>query len=320
MSERIIRPDFPEYIDSTMRAAFVSCPRKFQYEYLLNRRSLGSNIHLTAGKAFAAGCDAARMAYWGHGLSSEDALFEGQKALIANYRDAERFTDENKSLENMIGALDAYFTNWGWSGDHYQPYRRPDGKPALEFSFGIPLEGTVHPVSGQPIIYCGRFDWIAVHQDTGDLYAVDEKTTSQLGATWPNQWKHRAQLTGYVWAGRQYGIDLRGALVRGISILKTKYGHAESLQIRSDAYIERWLIQLRHDIVRMIHSWQDGYFDYNFSDSCTSYSTPCAYTDVCMSGRPLTFLQSNFEHYRWNPLEHRVEELDDEDNIVRIVE
>lgn len=315
-----MKPDFPEYIDSTMRASFVSCPRKFFNEYILNRRSLGNSIHLNAGKAFAAGCETARLAYWGQGLGPEESLFQGQKAIIATYRDADRFANETKSLENILGALDAYFSHWGWSGDHYQPYRRINGEPALEFSFGIPIEGTLHPVTGQSIIYCGRFDWIAVHQDTGDLYAVDEKTTSQLGATWPNQWKHRAQLTGYVWAGRQYGIDLRGALVRGISILKNGYGHAESLQLRSDLYIERWLNQLRHDIKRMIRCWEEGYFDYNFSDSCTAFFTPCAYTDVCMSGRPDEFIRANFEHYKWNPLEHRVEELDDNNQIVRIVE
>ena len=145
----------------------------------------------------------------------------------------------------MMEAFIAFFENYGWANDTVQPMVRPDGTPAIEFSFANPIEGTKHPVTGLPLIYCGRADWIGVHQETGLIYAVDEKTTSQLGSTWPQQWKHRGQLTGYVWAGRESGIDMAGALIRGISILKTKFGHAESLQLRSAHYIERWLEQLR---------------------------------------------------------------------------
>lgn len=314
------KPNFPEYIDSTMRASFVSCPRKFHNEYLMNRRTTGSNIHLNAGKAFASAIETVRKAYWGAGVSADDALIAGTRTLIETYQEPERFEDEKKSLERMIGALEAYFANWGWDNDHFQPWKRKDGSPAVEFSFSIPLPGTRHPQTGGEIMYCGRFDWIAQHQETGLLYAADEKTTSALGATWPQQWRHRAQLTGYVWAGRQFGIDLQGALVRGIAILKTKYTHAECLALRTEPYIEKWLAQLKHDINRMVQCWEEGYFDYNFSDSCNSYSSPCTFTDACGSAREADYLRYNFEHLRWNPVLHQVEELDDEDNVVRIVE
>lgn len=315
-----MRPGFPEYVDSTMRAAFVSCPRKFYNEYILNRRSGGANVHLIAGKAFAAGLEQARNCFWNRQMDSASALIEGQRTIMMNYPEPSRFDETNKSLSKTLMALEAYFENWGWDRDHFQPWLRPNGQHAIEFSFSIPLEGVVHPITGAPIIYCGRADWIGQHQDTGALYAVDEKTTSQLGATWPQQWKHRAQLTGYVWAGRQYGIPLEGALVRGISFLKNGFGHAESLQLRSEYYIERWLEQLERDIVRMIQYWHVGYFDYNFSDSCTSYNSPCPFTDSCTSSDPEKYVKSNFEHLRWNPIEHQVEELNDSNEVVRVVE
>jgi hypothetical protein len=315
----MIRPTFPEYVDSTMRAAFVSCKRKYFNEFILNRRSGAGNVHLVAGGAFAAGCEAVRKAYYGKGFSAEDALFEGHKALIAKYAEPERFADHNKSLPNMMGALDAFFQHWGLAADHYQPYRQSNGEPAIEFSFSIPLSGTAHPVTGLPILYCGRFDWVGQHENTGELYAVDEKTTSQLGATWPNQWKHRAQLTGYVWAARQFDLDLSGAVIRGISILKKGYGHAESLQLRSNFYIERWHNQLLRDVAEMIKCYNEGYFDFDFGEACTSYSTPCAYTDSCGSSRPEDYVKANFEHVRWNPILHVVEELDHEDNVIGVM-
>lgn len=313
------RPSFPEYIDSTMRASFVSCKRKFFNEYLLNRRSGRPNVHLNAGAAFAKGTEVVRKRYYDDGVEADTAILDGQVALIKAYKDAELFEGEKKSLPVMVEALYEYFHHYGLDGDHYKPFLGSDSKSAVEFSFSIPLDGTRHPTSGSPILYCGRFDWVAQHQDTGDLFAADDKTASQLGATWPNQWRHRAQLTGYVWAGRQFDLDLRGALVRGISILAKGFGHAESLQLRSEVYIERWLNQLKRDIADMVQCWEEGYFDYDFGEACTSYSSPCAYTDSCSSSRPEDYVKANFEHVRWNPIEHVTEELDDQDNVVGYV-
>lgn len=316
------RAAFPEYIDSTMRSSFVSCHRKFYNEYILNRRGgdQGPSVHLVAGKAFASGIEAARMAYWREGQTPEQAIVAGIEALLGAYSEPERHEDHNKNLPRMMEALVAYFDNWGWAEDNFIPYQRPSGDPAVEFGFAIPLEGTIHPTTGAPIIYCGRCDMLAVHRDTGDIYAVDEKTTSQLGASWPQQWKHRGQLTGYVWAGRQCGIDVKGALVRGISILKTKFGFAESLQLRSQHYIDRWEQQIREDIKAMIHCWQTGNWGYNFSESCTAYNSVCMYSDSCTSSDPEAYVLANFNHHRWNPLKHQVEELDDNDIVIRVVE
>lgn len=311
---------FPAYVDSTMRASFVACPAKFFAEYIMNRRHTSPSVHLNAGKAFAKGVEIARLSYWDKQLSEPEAILEGQLALFKSYVNAEQFADENKCLPRMLLALEAYFKKWGFGGDHFMPYKLSNASSALEFSFSIPIEDCRHPETGDPILYCGRFDWIAQHCETGALYAADEKTTSQLGATWPLQWRHRAQLTGYVWAGRQYGIDLQGALIRGISILKNDFGHAESLQIRTQFYIERWYQQIISDINRMIACYERNYFDFNFSDSCNSYSAPCSYTDACSSSRYNDFLKANFEHHRWNPLKHQVEELNDQDEVVRIVE
>ncbi len=316
------RPKFPEYVDSTMRASFVGCPRKFYSEYMLNRRvGDGQNsIHLIAGKAFATGVEETKQAFYRDNHTAEEALIIGTRALIGSYREPERFSDQVKSLDNMIGALDDYFQHYGWETDHFQPLRRPNGDPAIEFSFALPLPEVNHPVSGLPIIYCGRADWLGVHQDTGIIYAVDEKTTSRLGPTWGKQWRHRGQFTGYVYAGREAGIDVQGAVVRGISILKKSYGHAEVMQVYSRHYLDRWMEQLQADVRRMISLWDSGKWDFNFSDSCYAYMSPCSYSDACSSRDPDKYLMSNLDHLKWNPLKHQVERLDDDDNVIEIVE
>jgi hypothetical protein len=314
------RPDFPTFIDSTMRMSFGSCPQKFHNEYFLNRRGGGRSVHLVAGKAFASGIEVARKSFHDEGNSPTKALLDGHRQMLKDYTEPEAFEDHNKNLTRMIGALTEYFTHYGWDRDPIQPVKKSDGTGMIELGFALAIPGTSHPQTGEPIIYCGRYDMMGQHVETGDIYAVDEKTTGSLGATWNQQWRHRAQLTGYVWAGRQYGIDVKGALIRGISILKTKYGHAESLQLRPQHYIDRWLEQLRSDLKTMERMWESGYWDFNFGDSCNSYSSPCQYSDACMSRDPKQYVKDNMDHLRWNPLIHHVEELDDDDNVIRIVE
>jgi hypothetical protein len=70
----------------------------------------------------------------------------------------------------------------------------------------------------------------------------------------------------------------------------------------------------------MVEMWKSGEFDYNFSDNCNSYSSPCTFTDACGSRDPEEYVRYNFNHYRWNPLKHQVEELDDDNQVIRIVE
>ena len=58
------------------------------------------------------------------------------------------------------------------------------------------------------------------------------KRQRQLGDSWARQWELRGQFTGYCWAAREAGIDVNGVLVRGVSILKTKYGSAQAITNR----------------------------------------------------------------------------------------
>ena len=70
----------PIYIDSSMRSSFVSCERKFFYEYVLNRSPDERSIHLHAGGAFAKGCEVVRNAYYKKKLDWDEAITEGEIA------------------------------------------------------------------------------------------------------------------------------------------------------------------------------------------------------------------------------------------------
>lgn len=293
------KPDFPTAIDSTMRGAFVACPQKYFREYFQHWKPRGESVDLVAGKAFAAGIETARMAYFADKISSPDECVGlGVQTLIKEWGDFEPPENHPKQLDRMIGALDEYFKQYGFATDHIQPYFQ-NGKPAVEFSFALPIPNTQHPTTGAPILYTGRFDMLGLYN--GSLFVVDEKTTKQLGSTWYKNWTMRSQLTGYCWAAQEYGYPVTGAIIRGISILKTKYGHAESIQYRPQWFIDRWLGQLTRDIDRMIECWKNDYWDWNLDTSCTNYGG-CLFMEACNSNKPEAVLEASFIKRIWDPL------------------
>jgi hypothetical protein len=135
----------------------------------------------------------------------------------------------------------------------------------------------------------------------GGIYIYDEKTTSSLGQTFSQQWEMRSQFTGYEWALLKQGIKADGSIVRGISILKTKYDTMEVPTYRTQYEIERWYNQTLRDVKAMIQCWEEGYWDYDLDASCNSYGQ-CSFTKICKSSDPEAWLPTFFEQRVWDPL------------------
>lgn len=299
----MIRPPFPHVIDSTLRSSFVSCPRKFELEYLLHWKPKDPSVHLHAGGAFARGLEVARESYFKHGLSPDIAVAQGMQALLETYGSFECPPDSAKSLERMLGAMEFYMDAYPMDRDAAVPIELPGGNRGIEFSFAEPLEIN-HPQTGDPLIYCGRMDQVVNY--AGGVFGEDDKTTSSLGASWSGQWDLRSQFTGYTWACQKAGIPLQGFLVRGISILKTKYDTQQAITYRPQWQLDRWYKQLHRDITRMIACWEDGYWDYNLDHACGEFGG-CVFKRVCLSENPQPWLETSFERRVWNPLT-RIEE------------
>ena len=291
---------FPSVIDSTIRADFVSCPTKFYWSHCRQIGPSARSVDLIAGGAFARGLEVTRRTFWGKGKPFSQSLDEGMAAAIAEWGDFV-ITDpkkENKSLERVISALGEYFIQWPIKTDPIQPYFWDEGKPAVEYTFAIPLP-ILHPVTNEPLIYAGRLDLIGIFN--AQVFLVDEKTTSQLGPTWGEKWNLRSQFTGYAWAARHTGLPVAGAIVRGISFLKNSFGFAQSIQFRPQWQVERWYEQLVFDIEAMKSYWLAGRFPQNLADSCESYSG-CPFMRLCESSTPEDWM-SSYSPRAWNPLD-----------------
>lgn len=295
----MIKPPFPTVLDSTIMSAVKACQRKAELEYLLHWKPKGLSVHLVAGGAFAAGMEAARVSFWVSQDSVDVATAKGLEALVKHYGDFECPADSAKSLERTAGAFEFALSTFPLGQDGTEPIVLPGGKRGIEFSFAHPLP-ILHPQTGDPLLYCGRMDQIVTYNNAG-TFIEDDKTTSQLGASWPRQWDLRGQFSGYAWGCREAGIQVQGVLVRGLSILKTKYDKAESLTYRPAWQIDRWYEQMLRDVRRFVLAWEEGYYDYNLDHACTEYGG-CPFRQVCLVEDPTNWLANFYEQREWNPI------------------
>lgn len=297
----MIRPPFPQVLDSTIVAAFRSCQIKAYFEFFHHWKPRTPSVHLHAGAAFAKGVEATRVAFYLEGMSEQEAVAAGLAALLTAYGDFDCPEDSPKSAARMAGALEYFFDQYPMSKDKAVPVTMPGGSKGIEFGFCEPIEAA-HPETGDPLLYAGRMDMLCTYM--GGLYGDDEKTTSQLGASWSKQWDLRSQFTGYCWGARQNNYPLLGFIVRGVSILKTKYDTQQAITYRPPWMVDRWYEQLIRDVAAMKQAWAMGYWNYNLDHACTEYGG-CPFRKVCLSQDQETWLEADFEKRVWDPVGRR---------------
>lgn len=310
--------EFPRVLDSTMVQAFRSCPEHFRREYIEHIRPIAPSVHLHAGGAFAAGVEAARKAFYLHDASAEDAEQAGIVALTADYGAFQAPEGSQKTCDRMVGALRFYLQQYPLSRENGYPLTLADGKLAVECNAAVPMD-TLHPVSGEPLLYCGRID-AALNYD-GLVLLADEKTTTQLGATWAAKWTLRNQFMGYLWLMRSFGVRAAGMLVRGVAILaesrstdarraaaKKLYDTQHTTILFGEWMIERWKVQLEMTARRMIQAWQNDEWELDLGDACTAFGG-CPYKQLCEVQNPEGYAQSAYRRVEWQPLTRTEQEL-----------
>lgn len=287
---------FPRVIDNSMLSDFRTCPRKFAYRWLEHWAPAEVDFNLLAGAAFAAGLEAARLAYWQEGKSPEVAVAEGLRALWTVYGPREPANGRKDPLATAA-ALVYYFDVWPLHEDPAEPLALPSGQRAIEYNFVEPLD-LEHPGEvDEPLLYTGRIDLLVTLN--GAVFVEDDKTTSDIKSSWADQWDLWSQFTGYVWAARRAQFSSpAGVIVRGVSIRKTGPRHAQYITYRADWEIERWYEQLLRDVRRMIAAYHEDYWDFVLGYQCQF----CPFRQVCKSPEPREWLEAYFVRRKWDPL------------------
>lgn len=314
---------FPEGIDSTMLTTF-ECPQKFFQEFCIRKTPTGRSIDLHAGGAMARAFELIRRYHYKFGKTLQEALELTYPQFVRQWGWFDPKPGNYKDFYNCWCAVEAYFNEYPLETDFFQPLMLQNGEPAVEFQFAIPLEGLIHPITGNPIVFAGRSDMLAINSMYPNVcYTVDEKTTKGIGPQWPYQWDMRGQFYGYTWASRKLGHRCAGALVRGIAIQQTQYAFAEKVIFYTEWQIENWERYMRNKVQRMIYmfelslevlqpalsrGWEPeeimrqlhNKWDQSFGEMCTSYGG-CQFVDLCTKEAPWDFYY-DYETRIWNPL------------------
>lgn len=291
------KPRFPRLIDSTIRKTAVACQTQAKYAHFLHLRPKRPNVNLHFGGCFAAALETVRLAFYRDGLSPSDALVKGLERFIKEWADFIPADDRSpKTLANGLLSLESYFQTYQLGADEIVPLIE-NGKPTVEFTFSLPIPGLEHP-DGGPILYGGRFDMLGSYKDS--IWICDEKTTTALGDAWRTNWKLASQITGYIWASREFGYNVQGAFIRGVGVLKRDTTHLQVIETRDRWMIERWLRQLVKDVEALKKAWTEDDWSMNLDGSCSSYGG-CAFSDLCLSPNPEKWF-STYDVVVWDPL------------------
>lgn len=270
-----------------------------------------------------------RKGIWQKGFSSKDALVYSYDAFCDYWGDVEApdkgtgaYKTKNRMWEAVMFYLEEYPEDRNNSIKPFNYNNDANDCSGVEFSIAMPLPFN-HPETGNPIAYGGRFDLLGYVGD--DLVIMDEKTSSSLGPTWNEQWKMRGQFIGYWWALQKLGLEPKAVIIRGISILKTKFGTQEVKMAIPQHVVDNWELAMMTKASNFLNNYKsykmlankidaseksklheypiclpERAFTPAFGEACNAYGG-CSFKDLCRSPNPSSWY-SQYGIRDWNPL------------------
>lgn len=187
---------------------------------------------------------------------------------------------DKRSRINGVEILKAYFKHY--SSDGLTVVSDATG-PIIERH----LEMLLHEDAQIVINLHGTVDAVLENKQTGFVYGVDHKTTSQLGTQFYNRLKPNHQYTGYLMLVRdQLGIDTYDFMVNAIQVAKTKIEFARQITTRN----EEDFAELKSIVIWRVNEFLSAkaldIWPMNAPNPCSSYGA-CSYLDACSSPNKL---------------------------------
>jgi hypothetical protein len=292
-------PNLQVVWDSTSLGLLKECPRKYYYQMIAQRSSIGTSHHITFGAHFHA-------ALWfyhqrrAEGLSFEQAQAATIKhALTISWGWAS--LDSLKNRENLIRAVFFYLENW--KNDPAETYILASGKPAVELTFKFNLG--IEAPSGESYMLSGHLDRVVMHGQK--LWVIDYKTTGQtLSGKYFERYSPDNQVSLYHLAGKiGFAIPISGVMIDGVQLLVEAARFARAPAYRDEGMIEEWYKELPYWLNQARAFAEAGHWPAN-DKSCFAYGG-CPFRNVCMLNPQMRgkYLLANYEKHVWNPAENR---------------
>lgn len=201
-----------------------------------------------------------------------------------------------KNRETLLRSIIWYFDQY--EDDPMTTYVTAEGRPAVEFSFTLPVE--------DGIVFCGHIDRLVEYQDR--LMVQDQKTTgSTLSQYYFDQYSPDTQMSMYTFAGQAiYSAPVAGVVIDAAQIAVGFTRYDRGLTYRTKAQLEEWYEDTMLHIAAAQRATREREFPMN-TTACGNYGG-CQFRRICSRSPEvrMNFLRGDFERgHVWDPLKRR---------------
>lgn len=200
--------------------------------------------------------------------------------------------------------------------DGAMPYVFPNGQPAVELSFRIPLpwkapgtpvpwgdDGVFNTAPGENYLLCGHLDSI-MEYGTEHLVADNKTTKNMMGAQYFAQWQPNIQMDIYDLAATTLypTLGIKGVMIEAAQVLTEGARFGVGVSYRSDAQREELMGDLHYWITQAEKFAADNHWPMNRANCYL-----CPFKVVCSKNPDMRqrYLEAAFVKQPWNPLVER---------------
>lgn len=288
-------------IDNTALAAYMTCPRKYYYGYVLHRRKGGLP---SPALCYGSGWHKALEAAYKSEPTTRDILVDEIRGAVGRSWTGSTDPNDYRTFDRCIVEFEHYIDRYGlpWL-EPAHTVGWPD-TPLVEIAVELPIPGARHP-------YTGKLDHII--DANGQFLIEDHKTASQMRSDYFKGFELDNQMIGYaVLAELVTGLPIAGVRINAHFIRKSdsvfERRTIQFTQERLKAWCknyDQWLARIELGNQMLIDGYEEVQaFPQNFS-ACAGKYGMCTYADVCSMPPRLqqTTLEAYYEVNPWNPLE-----------------
>ena len=286
--------------DATSLSSFSKCPRYYYYKHLEGWQPDNKSVHLIFGGLYAKALeDYAK--YVAEGDTPDEATHKVVRWLMEETWDKETnervdWMHNTKTPYTLVRSVVWYLDNF--EDDPAKTVILSSGKPAVEYSFAVPLEGE--------IIYCGHLDKLVTYDE--DYFVMDQKTTgTTVTARYFDGFSPDFQMSGYSFAGKiLFDLPISGVIIDAAQIAVGFTRFTRGFAHRSAQVLDDWYVNTLRVITLAQQAADENSFPMNYA-SCGNYGG-CEFRKIC-SRAPQhreALLHADFVRKpRWDPLEQR---------------
>lgn len=299
--EPVHSPIIGRPIDNTALATYMSCPRKYLYSMVWNRRREGAP---TPALAYGSAWHVAMETHYRSDRCSQDELFDKVQLAVAEAWQDHQSPNDYRTFNRLMVEYKKYVKAYGLPWNEEAKVLGWVENPFVEIATDLSIPGARHS-------YAGKMDKII--ELSGQVLVEDYKTSSREDKNFFSQFELSNQMMGYavlgqLLIGRQIsGVRINAHVIRKndsvfnrrvVSFSKERLDH---WMLNYDA----WLARIETDMgLAMRPETARFAFPHNF-DACAGKYGMCQYASVCSMPPHLRqrVLEEDFQVAPWNPLE-----------------